>query len=62
MEGEIWDIAYLGDMTVYHVKLASGRVVRTSVMNSQRITEDPLAWNDRAWVSFAADSGIVLTR
>ena len=62
VEGEIWDIAYLGDMTVYHVKLASGRVVRTSVMNSQRITEDPLAWNDRAWVSFAADSGIVLTR
>jgi len=62
VEGEIWDIAYLGDMTVYHVKLDGGRVVRTSVMNSHRVTEDPLAWNDRAWVSFAPDSGVVLTR
>ena len=27
-EGEVWDIAYLGDMTVYHVKLDDGRIVR----------------------------------
>jgi putrescine transport system ATP-binding protein len=62
VEGEIWDIAYLGDMTVYHVKLASGHVVKTAAMNSHRVTEDPLSWNDRAWVSFAPDSGVVLTR
>jgi putrescine transport system ATP-binding protein len=62
VEGEIWDIAYLGDMTVYHVKLPSGRVVKTSTMNSQRVTEEPLAWHDKAWVSFAPDSGVVLTR
>ncbi|NKF34530.1 TOBE domain-containing protein, partial [Pseudomonas sp. BGM005] len=26
--GEIWDIGYLGDMTVFHIKLASGQFVR----------------------------------
>ena len=61
-EGEVWDVAYLGDMTVYHVKLDDGRIVRTSLINSQRLTDDPLSWNDRAWVSFRPDAGVVLTK
>ena len=61
-EGEIWDIAYLGDMTVYHIRLQSGRVVKAATMNSHRTTQDPLTWNDRAWISFARDAGVVLTR
>jgi putrescine transport system ATP-binding protein len=31
-------------------------------MNAARLTEDPLSWNDRAWVSFRPDAGVVLTR
>jgi putrescine transport system ATP-binding protein len=62
MEGEIWDLAYLGDMTVYHVKLSDGQVVKASALNSARITEDQLSWNDKAWISFAPDAGVVLTR
>jgi putrescine transport system ATP-binding protein len=62
LEGEVYDIAYLGDMTVYHVKLDDGQVVRASTMNASRIAEDPLTWNDRAWISFRPDAGIVLTR
>jgi len=61
-EGEIYDIAYLGDMTVYHVKLADGQVVKASSLNASRVTEDPLSWNDRAWISFSPDAGVVLTR
>jgi len=26
------------------------------------VTEDPLTWNDRAWVSFRPDAGVVLAR
>ena len=62
MEGEIWDLAYLGDMTVYHVKLSDGQVVKASALNSARIVDDPLSWHDRAWISFAPDAGVVLTR
>jgi putrescine transport system ATP-binding protein len=62
VEGEIFDLAYLGDMTVYHVKLPDGRVVKASSLNSARQTEDPLSWNDRAWISFQPDAGVVLTR
>lgn len=62
MEGEIWDLAYLGDMTVYHVRLDDGQVIKASALNSARVTDDPLSWNDRAWISFAPDAGVVLTR
>ncbi len=62
MEGEIYDLAYLGDMTVYHIRLVDGQVVKASALNSSRITEDPLSWNDKAWISFAPDAGVVLTR
>ncbi len=62
MEGEVWDLAYLGDMTVYHIKLDDGQVVKASALNSARIAEHQLTWSDRAWISFAPDAGVVLTR
>jgi putrescine transport system ATP-binding protein len=61
-EGEVYDIAYFGDMTVYYVKLGNGLVVKAASLNSARLTDDPLTWNDRAWISFKPDSGVVLTR
>jgi putrescine transport system ATP-binding protein len=61
-KGEIWDIAYLGDVTIYHVKLPDGRIIKSTVMNSARIVDEPLSWQDEAWVSFAPDAGVVLTR
>ena len=60
VEGEIWDIAYLGDMTVFNVKIGSGTVVKISQMNATRETEEPLAWDDKVWVTFPANAGIVL--
>ncbi|MHA6687368.1 ABC transporter ATP-binding protein [Mesorhizobium sp. A556] len=62
LEGEVYDIAYLGDMTVFHVKLDDGQVVRASTMNAARVSDDPLTWSDRAWISFRPDAGIVLAR
>ena len=62
VEGEVYDLAYLGDMTIYHVRLPNGQVVKASSLNASRATENALTWNDRAWVSFAPDAGVVLTK
>ncbi|MFP5076292.1 ABC transporter ATP-binding protein [Rhizobium sp. YIM 134829] len=59
-EGEIWDIAYLGDMTVFHVKLASGKVVKASLLNAVRAVDDPLGYEQKVWISFDRDAGVVL--
>lgn len=61
MEGEIWDLAYLGNMTVYHIKLPDGQIIKASALNGARVSDDPLSWHDKAWISFEPDAGIVLT-
>ena len=62
VEGEIWDIAYLGDMTTYHVRLDNGQTVKISQLNHARTKDEVLTWEDRAWITFDADAGIVLER
>ncbi|WP_026479385.1 ABC transporter ATP-binding protein [Ahrensia sp. 13_GOM-1096m] len=62
VEGEIWDIGYLGDMTLFNVKLDSGTIMRASVLNAKRTVDDPFSNCDRVWLSFDPDAGIVLER
>jgi putrescine transport system ATP-binding protein len=58
--GELWDIAYLGDMTVFHVKLQSGKVVKASSLNAQRSVDDPFIYDQEVWVSFDENAGVLL--
>jgi putrescine transport system ATP-binding protein len=60
--GEVWDIAYFGDMTLFNVRLDSGKLVRASMLNAARTVERPIAWEDRVWLSWSPDAGVVLTR
>lgn len=61
-EGEIYDVGYLGGITVFHVRLNDGLMVRATSLNSSRNPEEPLTWGDRVWISFKSDSGVLLTR
>lgn len=60
--GEVWDIGYLGDMSIYHVRLADGRTLRASMANATRVVERPISWDDKVWLSWSRDAGVVLTR
>ena len=60
MRGEVWDIAYLGDMTIYHVRLPSGQTVRASVLNATRTVDDPITYEDEVWLTHTADAGTLL--
>ncbi|MCQ2005292.1 ABC transporter ATP-binding protein [Rhizobium sp. NRK18] len=59
-EGEMWDIAYLGDVTVFHVKLKNGKVVKATSLNAQREVQNPLGYDDQVWISFDQNAGVVL--
>ena len=61
VSGEVWDIAYFGDMTLFNVRLDSGAIVRARMMNAERTVEQPITWEDRVWLSWAPDAGVVLT-
>ena len=58
--GEIWDIGYLGDVSIYHVRLDSGAVVRCTQANRVRLLQRPLTWEDRVWLSWAPDASVIL--
>jgi putrescine transport system ATP-binding protein len=62
IEGEVVDIAYFGDMTLYNVRLGSGMFVRASRLNAERSVERAITWHDQVWLSWAPDAGVVLAR
>ena len=58
--GVVADIAYLGDLSVYKVRLESGMLLKASVANTDRYAAGILRRGDVAWLSFAPDSGVLL--
>jgi putrescine transport system ATP-binding protein len=60
--GQVWHIGYLGDLSIYQVRLDSGFVMKAAVANMTRLIERPIGWDDRVWLTWAADAAVVLTR
>jgi putrescine transport system ATP-binding protein len=60
--GVIDDLAYLGNLTTYHVKLTSGMVVKVTHTNAARHTKTQLTWGDKVYVWWCGSDLVVLTR
>jgi putrescine transport system ATP-binding protein len=60
LKGFVEDIAYLGDMTVYQVRLDNGRYMRVTKTNALRGDADAISWDETVWASWAGSSGSVL--
>jgi putrescine transport system ATP-binding protein len=60
VKGYVEDIAYLGDMTVYQVKLDNGRYFRVTKTNALRGDPEAISWDETVWASWAGASGSVL--
>jgi putrescine transport system ATP-binding protein len=59
--GTIVDIGYLGELTIYKLRLAAGAIVTAAIANTGHAAERPIDWDERAWMSFAPEAAIVLT-
>ena len=62
VEGFVHDIGYLGDLSIYHVRLENGALMKAARPNLSRLVERPITRDDRVWLSWAEDAGVVLTR
>ncbi|WP_293806969.1 ABC transporter ATP-binding protein [uncultured Bosea sp.] len=64
--GEIWDIGYLGDFTMIQVMLGQGdegqggQLVKVALANRTRRMARPFAWDDKVWLSWDVEAGMVL--
>jgi putrescine transport system ATP-binding protein len=59
--GTIVDIGYLGELTIYKLRLADGAIVAAAVANTGHAAERAIDWDERAWMSFSPEAAIVLT-
>jgi len=57
--GRIHDIAYMGDLSIYVVRLDSGREVRVTLANRLRKPEEQYTWEDEVYLSWDAGSPVV---
>ncbi|MGF9693332.1 ABC transporter ATP-binding protein [Rhizobium sp. 0TCS1.26] len=62
VHGEVWDIGYLGDFSVFLVRLEDGRIIRAAQANVARLVDRPITFGDMVWLSWPLDAGLVLMR
>ena len=60
IKGEVWELGYLGNHSVYRVKTASGKLLVVSAQNARRSSEWTIDWSDQVYASWSADSAILL--
>ncbi len=58
-KGLVYDIAYLGGHSVYHIQLPSGMMVQSNMANVIRTADKP-TWGDEVYIGWDDDSGVVL--
>ncbi|MEJ4043316.1 putrescine ABC transporter ATP-binding subunit PotG [Erwinia sp. SLM-02] len=59
--GEVVHIAYLGDLSIYHVRLRSGQMISAQLQNGHRFRNGTPTWGDEVRLCWDADSCVVLT-
>ncbi len=60
--GTVRDIAYMGDVSIYLIRLDSGKIVRVTQPNVFRHADDRITWDERVYVHWHATSPVVVTK
>ncbi|RZA16499.1 MAG: TOBE domain-containing protein, partial [Lysobacteraceae bacterium] len=58
--GKVRDIAYLGDVSIYHVEAESGTQVRVQETHVERSSEPHYDWGETLWLTWPASAAVVL--
>ncbi len=61
--GVVKEIAYMGDVSIYLVKIDSGKTVRVTLPNVERLSDDErILWEETVYLTWHASSPIVVTQ
>ena len=61
VRGVVEDLGYFGNLSLYKIRLGTGKMVQVSAQNRRRSTERFLEWDDEVFISWRLQSAIVLT-
>ncbi|NKC16572.1 MAG: polyamine ABC transporter ATP-binding protein [Gammaproteobacteria bacterium] len=62
VSGHVWDIAYTGSTSTYHVRLDDGTIVKSREVNQHSVADRRFTWEDSVWLHWPAAAGVLLTR
>ena len=57
ISGKVDDIAYIGNLSTYYVRLDNGTIVKAQEANRRRISNREITWEDDVWLSWTAGAG-----
>ncbi|WP_272002252.1 ABC transporter ATP-binding protein [Roseovarius sp. ZX-A-9] len=60
VQGKILDIAYLGNLSTYHVELPTGQIIKSQIANTRRLSRRNFTWEDTVWLSWTETAGVLL--
>ncbi|MGB8327474.1 MAG: polyamine ABC transporter ATP-binding protein [Steroidobacteraceae bacterium] len=60
--GVVKEIAYMGDMSIFLVKIDSGKTVRVTRPNIVRHADDRISWDETVYLTWHASSPVVLSQ
>jgi len=58
----VQDIAYMGDLSVYLLRLPSGKIVRVTQPNVYRRADERITWDEQVYLHWDATSPVVVTK
>ncbi len=58
--GMVEEVAYMGDISVYKVKLDNGSTIKVTEPNIT-YSDNPIRWGEKVWLSWSSADGVVLT-
>ncbi|HHI69940.1 MAG TPA: ABC transporter ATP-binding protein [Rhodobacteraceae bacterium] len=61
VQGRVHDIAYLGNISTYHVQLSNGQIIKAQTANNRRLSRRSFTWEDPVWLSWTDTAGVILT-
>ena len=56
------EVAYLGNLSIYRMRLETGKVLQATKVNLSRFDDDAISWDEKVWVTWDDTAGVVLTQ
>jgi putrescine transport system ATP-binding protein len=60
IKGTVWELGYLGNRSTYRIKTETGKLVTVFAQNERRTSEWAIDWSDEVYLSWSANSAVLL--
>ena len=60
LQGEVIELAYMGNLSIYRVRVDGEKIVQVTAPNLQRVERRKIDWDDRVYLSWRPDNSMIL--